>query len=392
MNLGFGIDPSQYDFGGQNPEDDPLNAILGDPNASYMDKVLQLKRARDVMSQGQGGQPPQPVTLPRASASEDKPSFFSQNPGLGKGIDAGLATLALILNRKNTKRNLKNPRGTQRGMVDIGGMPTITGKLSAEKKAKDEEALKIQEQNIRAAEQEAKINESAMNRYVAQRNTQMGQVMPNLTRGIMRSDQIPKSPVFQQRLDALKKSEAYAGATPADRNAMELHVLGADPKKPQDTAAAYNRAMATFQGRYDAMKRNGVVGTDAAEKDVADAARFMFDRIQNDFDDPEHAAAAALDYLKNKQTIRTAVGKPVTMTGAGAGGAVPPPPPIGGAPPAPAPAAGPQTTAGLPPDLSYRIEAYKRYIVRHPERKDQLRADILKHYGVDPDSYLGTGQ
>ena len=54
----------------------------------------------------------------------------------------------------------------------------VTGSLKAEAEKRRAEDLKIQGQNVSAAEAEARINESAMNAWATRRNTEMGQIMP----------------------------------------------------------------------------------------------------------------------------------------------------------------------------------------------------------------------
>jgi hypothetical protein len=384
---------------------------LNDPNASFMDKILRLKQARDAMAaSGNQTPPPQPVTIPRVQAEAENPSFFSKNPGLGKGVDATIATLALLANMRASNRNRASGyHGHQTSMLDLASLPTVTGKLKSEADKKAAESLKIQQANVGAAESEAKINESAMNQWANRRNAEMGQVMPSIARATMRDPRVLQTPALQQKLDALHANGAYQAADKNTQNQMELRVISAQPRTPEDTATAYAKAFARFQGRIDAMKKNGITpgGRDQGEVDVADGAKYMADLIHNDFVDPEKAADMAIDYLKNKQTLRTATGgKPTMQTSPLAS---PAPPVAGAVPPGQRPLspAGADQSAptlapsnhmkvkadigGLPPDLQGKLQIYARQVSLHPERKAELRADLMRTYQVDPDTYLEPG-
>jgi hypothetical protein len=266
-------------------------------------------------------------------------------------------------------------------------MPSITQRVNTRNAAQNENEQKVQKENASIAEAEARINDSAYNRWQGRRTLEMGQMVPAITRAAMREPQAPKIPLYQQKLETLKGSQAYLSADPKTRTAMELHVIGAEPKSPEDVASAYNKAFARFQAGIDARKRNGISipggGTDSAERDVADAARYMADIIHNDFVDPEKASDMALEYLRNKQKIRTSVGKEPTMTP----GAMVAPPTL-----APSKQLRTKPTADtLQPDLAAKLKIYAAQVNRHPEKRAQMREDLMRAYGVDPDLYVEPG-
>ena len=114
---------------------------------------------------------------------------------------------------------------------------------------------------------------------------------------------------------------------------------------------------------------------------------------------PPEAADKALEYLRNKQKLRQATGKPSTLV---PGAGLPPPTPglgPGASLGAPNPNILPtgqvvvkQSAASVEPSLRQKLVIYAAQINKNPQLRQSMREDILRTYGVDPDLYLEPGQ
>lgn len=391
--LSFGMDPGAADFGGGDP--------YGPPDETFLEKVRRVALARARLAQDMPAEPPpREVSIPRVTMNQEPQSFFSQHQGAAKGIDAAAQILATLSNRRTNRYNNRIDPRYQRPItpIDISTFPSITGELEKNRAARMLNDQKVQEQNARIGESEAKINESAMSRWATRRSAEMGQVMPSVARAAFRDPRAAAVPVYQQKLDTFRQYAKEHGLTADEINKGELRIISGSERTPEDETSAYNKAYARMQAGIDARRSRGVAtgAKDQGEVDVADMAKFMFDKIHNEFYSPEEAANAALEYGRNKQKLRKATGGAPTME------ANLPPPDLGGRPLSPAGAdqSVPPPTGmlrakpapGLPPDFQSKLQIYAAQINRHPERRAALRADLMRTYGVDPDLYVESGQ
>jgi len=405
----FGLDPNTYDFGdGTDPNaEDPTDGSSVDSLTENALRALRTRRAVAGDLSTYGEKPPQPITIQRVQKETQDDSLLARHPEAGKWLDLVNQLGAVLANRKKEKWAKKNPRGNP------NYVPIPAGQFNARGKAIQGETYKNEYQsakdNAQIAESEARINDSAWNRYQGRQVAAMGQIVPSLSRAAFRPPPTPKVSALQQRLDMYDRFADENNIPPAERMSAKKHILGSgDTRTPEQKASQSAQAHVDFLKATDAYRTsNPKAGStlDASERNRQVAARYVAELIYNDYENPDTATKKGVEMFRQ---LESGLGSNAKNTV----GAVPPlPQPTPGLPPgvpaspsggsyqAPGAPAAPLPgqvgvkgdMGGLPPDLSARINLYAQMVNRHPERRAQLRENLMRTYGVDPDLYLTTG-
>lgn len=404
----FGIRPEDYDFGSDDTD-------YGTPpeGLSYFDRAQQaLEMRRRVVGDlgSYGEKPPEPVSIPRVQKETQDSSLLALHPEAGKWLDLANQLGVVIANQKK-KRYAKSHPGSRQNYSQIPA-----GVFNAKAKAIEEGKYKSQfeegKANAQIAEAEARINDSAMNRYLGRRTAELGQMVPAMTRAALREPKAPRGPTaLEQRLQEFDKFADENNMTPEQRTRAKGRILGAgDMRSAQEIAEQAAKAhvrLLELTDKYRTTNPKPGSSLDPSERNRQIAAKYVAELIYNDYEDPEKAAEMGVTMFRQLEGNLGA--------GAKTGILAPPPPaspqvaglppgvPMGGPvqQPGAAPAAPPiprgmvrvkTDIGGLQPDLQAKLNVYAQIINRDPSRRAQLREALLREYHLDPDLYLDVGQ
>ncbi len=400
----FGLDPSVYDFGSQAPTQG-----YEDPSDSFMERARRALEARRMVEQQIPEEPPpEAVSIPRVQNQAENPTFFQKHQGGAKAVDIAAATLALLSNLRTMKKNkAAGYYGSKTPLIQIGSLPSITRLAGAKTAAQNKNEQDIQEQNSRIAEAESRINTNAMSRYATRRAAVLGQMVPSMTKAALREPHVDKPTALEQRLQEFERFADENRLPPDQRQAGKAHILGAgDMKSPQERAQdVMNASMALFKAKSEYALQHPKANADQ-DRNFEAVRKYISNLVYNDFFSPEEASKMGMDLYRTLSTMSrdTAKSRPgltqgapnTSTTGLPAGV---PASPAGGSYQAPATPQMPTgqymlngDISGLQPGLQDRIKLYIGMVNRHPERRAQLREDMLRTTGIDPDLYLAPGQ